>query len=63
MIADMPVWDQALLTCAEMAEADASAIRAGVPGVRLPITFSDAALDLGRPSPALGQDDPDSASD
>ena len=35
----------------------------GVPGVRLPITFSDAALDLGRASPALGQDDTDSASD
>lgn len=35
----------------------------GVPGVRLPITFSDAVLSLDRASPALGQDDPDSASD
>jgi hydroxyethylthiazole kinase-like uncharacterized protein yjeF len=35
MIADMPVWDEALLTCAEMAVADAGAIRAGVPGLRL----------------------------
>ncbi|MFV0292368.1 MAG: CaiB/BaiF CoA transferase family protein [Paracoccus sp. (in: a-proteobacteria)] len=29
----------------------------GVPGVRLPVIFSDAKLDLSRPSPALGQDD------
>jgi crotonobetainyl-CoA:carnitine CoA-transferase CaiB-like acyl-CoA transferase len=28
----------------------------GIPGVRTPITLSDAALDLARPSPRLGQD-------
>lgn len=30
----------------------------GVPGVRLPVTFSDAQLATDRPSPRLGQDDP-----
>ncbi|MBA4490891.1 CaiB/BaiF CoA-transferase family protein [Paracoccus sp. S1E-3] len=30
----------------------------GVPGVRLPVTFSEAELATGRPSPLLGQDDP-----
>jgi crotonobetainyl-CoA:carnitine CoA-transferase CaiB-like acyl-CoA transferase len=30
----------------------------GVPGVRTPITFSDAVLATGRPSPRLGQDNP-----
>ena len=29
----------------------------GVPGVRLPVVFSDAELATDRPSPALGQDD------
>ncbi|MCC5974592.1 MAG: CoA transferase [Rubellimicrobium sp.] len=31
----------------------------GIPGVRLPIRFSDATLALGRPSPALGADQED----
>lgn len=30
----------------------------GVPGVRLPVVFSEAELATGAPSPALGQDDP-----
>ncbi|MFD1795011.1 CoA transferase [Paracoccus aurantiacus] len=30
----------------------------GVPGVRLPVTFSEATLAIDRPSPRLGQDDP-----
>ena len=30
----------------------------GVPGVRLPVTFSEAVLATDRPSPRLGQDDP-----
>ena len=33
------------------------AMDAGVPGVRLPVMFSDAELATDRPSPALGQDD------